>query len=364
MLAVQFKSFPLPATRRTAFSALLGDGIFINNGAAWHHSREMLRPNFARAQVGDMDTYEAHVEHLIASIPRDGATVDLQILFFSLTMDSATELLFGESTNTLGPGAATPGASDFVEAFNRGQEGAFNRIRFRWLYTILPDPDYWKRVQIVQNFADTLVRRAFVRHSQRKASDTRYTFADELCSRTTDHNAVKGELLNILLAGRDTTASLLSNVWFELSRRPDIFAKLQAEIEDLLPQGRGGPRPTLEQIKAAKYLRAVLNESLRLYPVVPGNSREAIADTVLPVGGGRDGKSPMFVPKGTIVGWSLYSMHRRNDLYGPDAEEFRPERWLGDKGLRPGWEYLPFNGGPRICLGREWSPSFHLEAAA
>lgn len=69
----------------------------------------------------------------------------------------------------------------------------------------------------------------------------------------------------------------------------------------------------------------------------------------LPVGGGPDGKSPMLVRKGTCVLMNLYAMHRREDVFGPDTEAFRPERW---DGLRPGYAYLPFNGGPRICLGR------------
>jgi cytochrome P450 len=85
---------------------------------------------------------------------------------------------------------------------------------------------------------------------------------------------------------------------------------------------------------------------------VPGNSRVAFKDTVIPVGGGPDGKSPVFVPAGTIVGYWPYAMHRRTDIYGPDAEEFKPERW---ERLRPGWEYLPFNGGPRICLGQQYA---------
>ena len=93
----------------------------------------------------------------------------------------------------------------------------------------------------------------------------------------------------------------------------------------------------------------------------------AVVDTVLPLGGGEDGKSPLLIPAKSMVGYSPYTMHRRKDFYGEDAEEFKPERW---EALRPGWvgrstvdeidsqltalqEYLPFNGGPRICIGRK-----------
>lgn len=75
----------------------------------------------------------------------------------------------------------------------------------------------------------------------------------------------------------------------------------------------------------------------------------ALKDTVIPLGGGPDGKSPLFIPEGWTLAWSVWTMHRRKDFFGEDAEEFKPERW---ETLRPGWEYLPFNGGPRICIGR------------
>ncbi|KAL8878442.1 MAG: hypothetical protein Q9198_003748 [Flavoplaca austrocitrina] len=78
----------------------------------------------------------------------------------------------------------------------------------------------------------------------------------------------------------------------------------------------------------------------------------SITDTVLPRGGGTDGTSPLFIPAKTSVGWNLFAMHRREDLFGKDAEDFRPERW---EKLRPGWEYLPFNGGPRICIGQQFA---------
>ena len=93
---------------------------------------------------------------------------------------------------------------------------------------------------------------------------------------------------------------------------------------------------------------------LRLYPSVPVNTRSPIKATTLPVGGGPDGKSPILVRKGEAVGYCVYAMHRRKDIYGEDADNFRPSRWEGDELKNLGWAYLPFNGGPRICLGRKF----------
>lgn len=69
-----------------------------------------------------------------------------------------------------------------------------------------------------------------------------------------------------------------------------------------------------------------------------------------PSGGGADGASPLYLPKGTVVEVHYRTMHRRREIWGPDAEEFRPDRW---KDARPGYGYLPFGGGPRICPGQE-----------
>jgi cytochrome P450 len=95
-----------------------------------------------------------------------------------------------------------------------------------------------------------------------------------------------------------------------------------------------------------------LNLALRLYPVVPFNVRTANKDTCLPVGGGPDGTAPVFVPEGQEVLYSVYTMHRSPEIYGPDADEYRPERWAN---LKPGWAYIPFNGGPRICIGQQFA---------
>ncbi|CAK3741847.1 Cytochrome P450 52A12 [Lecanosticta acicola] len=352
--ALEHKKWSLGRRRKYGFRPLLGVGIFTTDGQEWQHSRDMLRPNFARSQVGNLTELETHVRHLIAAIPHN-QQVDLSELFFRLTIDSATEFLFGESTESL----TTESATGFAEAFNYSQDFIANSARWGpWARLFTATKRFENDRKFIFDFVDYFVDQGLAKRDQllaEKSSADRYVFIDELVRQTPDRIRIRSELLNILLAGRDTTASLLTNAWFMLSKRPDIWKKLQAEVARL-----DGALPTFEQLKELKYLKAVLNESLRLHPVVPLNSREATEDTTLPVGGGPDGSHPLFIKKGELMVWSLYAMHRRKDYYGEDANEFRPERWIdnaetGKKGLRPGWEYLPFNGGPRICLGQQFA---------
>jgi cytochrome P450 len=84
ILALKFKDFDLGSPRNKAMSPLLGQGIFTSDGQLWEHSRALVRPNFVRNQVADIDVYEKHVSNLIDNIPLDGSTVDLQELFFQM----------------------------------------------------------------------------------------------------------------------------------------------------------------------------------------------------------------------------------------------------------------------------------------
>lgn len=205
-------------------------------------------------------------------------------------------------------------------------------------------------MKAINKFADVILVESMAKaHSENEAQG--YTFLQELMKTTHDHRTLRSELLNLLMAGRDTTAGLLANTWYKLARHANIWAKLKAEVSAVV----GQERLNAAHIRDMKYLRAVLNEMMRLMPPVPMNSRQAVRDTVLPLGGGPDGLSPVFVPKGRVVTYATYSMHRRKDLYGEDALEFKPERWIdGTLKQKPGWEYLPFNGGPRVCIGQDF----------
>ena len=93
------------------------------------------------------------------------------------------------------------------------------------------------------------------------------------------------------------------------------------------------------------------NAALRLYPVFPATNRVALRNTTLPVGGGPDGRSPIYVPAGTKFDTAFYVLHRLPEIWGPDAEEFKPDRW---DTFKPGaWEFVPFGGGARVCMGQQ-----------
>jgi len=138
-----------------------------------------------------------------------------------------------------------------------------------------------------------------------------------------------------------------------LAREQKALAKLRQEIRHVVDLGANAPQPGRDDLKRMVYMNLVINEVLRLYPSVPVNTREATRLTTLPVGGGPDGTSPIVVRLGEGVGYCVYAMHRRKDIYDEDADDFRLERWEGDALKDVGWGYLPFNAGPRLCLGRK-----------
>ncbi|KAL3474244.1 cytochrome P450 [Aspergillus californicus] len=359
LLATQFNDFSL-GTRHREFYPLLGDGIFTLDGTGWSHSRALLRPQFTRDQVADLDLMNGHVSRLIDLVPTDGSLFDIQKLFFLLTIDSATHFLFGESVgamesdNVLGS-SSVGNAQGFAEAFNSAQEFLAQRLLAQDFYWMVNSKKFRDVTRRVHEVVDYYVHRAIdaKRHPEKKEPG-RYIFAEALAADNDDPKVLRDNMLNILLAGRDTTASLLSSVFYYLARNQAAWNKLRRVIVEEFGDSQNPKGDiTHTRLKDVPYLRYVLNEALRLLPPVPLNARIAIKDTSLPFGGGSDGRSPLFVPKGMPITYSVYAMHRRKDFYGPDADSFRPERW--EENSKHGWEYLPFNGGPRICLGQQYA---------
>jgi cytochrome P450 len=354
ILSGQFQDFGVGKRRADAFEPLIGHGIFTADGESWDKARKLVRPSFSRGQLDDISTFEPHLQSFLARLPADGEAVDLQPLLQGLMLDVSTDFLFGESTNVLGSVRAASAGRSFANAFDRAQKtvvGVFALGSVAWLN---PWSKFKEDQKTVQDFISRYVDKALSteENDANGSQDGKYRFVDEFAKLTDDRAMIQGGLLNLLLAGRDTTASLLSNLFFMLARQPEVYDHLAAEILAELPAA--SQLPTLENLRSMRYLRACINESLRLHPPIPRNSREALRDTTLPVGGGPDNTAPILVPKGAQVGYQVFSMHRRKDVYGEDAEDFVPERWT-ERNIRPGWSFLPFNGGPRICIGQQFA---------
>ena len=282
LLSTQFNDFGLGG-RLPAFAPLLTGGIFVSDGPAWQHSRALVRPAFTRAEIADLGRFDRHVQRLVAQIPVDGeTTVDLMPLFYRLTLDQATEFLLGESVESLVAGPESE-QRRFGVAFDyvQGRLGGWNTAG--WGARVWPNRKCEEAVRCVHGFVDGFVERAQakaraaggsregkeikIEKETGKDGDEgdendgdgkagRYVFLDALALQTSDPIEMRNEILGILLAGRDTTASMLTSTFHALSLRPDIWAHLRAEVAPLK-----GEAPDYETLRNFKYLRYFMNES-------------------------------------------------------------------------------------------------------
>ncbi|KAF7114046.1 hypothetical protein CNMCM5793_007026 [Aspergillus hiratsukae] len=350
ILSTNFKDYGFGA-RPAIFAPLLGNGIFTQEGPAWRHSRDLLRKQFSRVQSRNLEHFHEHVDNMVARLPL-GGVVDLQPLFFNLTLDIATALLFGRSVYSLKAGIDQDADNRlFAESFNIAQEGLAKRFRIAPWHFFYNPPEFRKACANVHGFVERYIDRLGLQNSE-DLDDKTYGFIKQVAQESASKADLRDQLLNVLLAGRDTTACCLSWTFRLLVRHERVMFRLRKGIASVMGDS---VHPTREQIRKMPYLSCVIKESLRLYPPVPLNNREAIRTTILPTGGGPGADRPILVRKGEMVVFSQYVNSRKKNIYGPDAYCFRPERWETGELDHIGWEYFPFNGGPRQCLGEDFA---------
>ncbi|KAH8832425.1 cytochrome P450 monooxygenase pc-1 [Flagelloscypha sp. PMI_526] len=386
ILATDFANYVKGEQFDRATSNVLGTGVFNSDGDIWKFHRGLTRPHFNREKITDFDLFDRHSNEAIQLIKdrcAAGYAVDFQDLLHRFTLDTATEFLLGHCVHTLhadlpyphniarplskhipqssdGIFRSTVSPDDFASAFMEAQYAVVDRVRKGWiwpLFEIFQDKTV-KPMKVVSSFIDPLVSAAVERRKSgerlgEKDLDSE-TLLDHLVKSTEDPKILKDETINILVAGRDTTAATTTYALYFLAKYPNVMQRLRDEVMDKV-----GPtsRPTFDVIKDMPYLRAVLNETLRLFPVVPFNVRSAVEARVWPSPDPTE--KPIYIPAGTETPYSVFMMHRRTDLWGPDAQEFDPDRFLDERVkkylLKNNFIFLPFNAGPRICLGQQFA---------
>jgi len=267
--------------------------------------------------------------------------LDIQNIFARCTLDSIGEIAFGYDIGCL-KDESVPFSNAFNLLQNCVAERFYNPLYEIWPLLVPSERKIAPSLRVIDDFAfDLIAKRKKQDLSERTDLLSQYMKLEDENNQPFSDEYLRDVIVNLLVAGRDTTASTLTFCFYLLSQSPRVEAKLLQEINETLH----GDEPNYDNIKDMKYLHAVIEETLRIYPPVSYDPKCAIQDDVLPNG--------TRISKGTVVYWSAF-MSGKSSLLWDEPYEFRPERWLGENGSIPveAINAIPFQAGPRVCLGK------------
>ncbi|KAM0342045.1 hypothetical protein ACHAPU_009773 [Fusarium lateritium] len=346
--ATNFKDFGLEPMRRKTKGAMpfADKGISTTDGKNWEFARFLVKPFFYREVYASIDRVRPYVDKLMTMLPQeDGVEFDAQPLIQRWFLDLTSEFIFGESMGSMD----NPERADITWSMLTVLRGGRLRIQFyRFLWAF--NWNWWlEAVYKVHDFVNVHIRSTYAEIEERKrlmaegkeVGPERTDLLWFMASNVPEEEELRSQLCLVFVPNNDTTSIFISNCLWHLARHPDAWKKLREEV-----LACGEEQPTFESLRHMTYLNGVMNETHRLTPNNVVQVRAALNDSTLPVGGGPHGKLPMHVRKGDLVSVTKTVMYRDPDVWGPDADEFHPER---HDGLRGTWDFLPFGGGPRRC---------------
>ncbi|KAH6891327.1 cytochrome P450 [Thelonectria olida] len=347
MTATNFHDFGIePMRRHTKGSMPFADkGISTVDGKNWEFSRFLLKPFFYREVYTSTDRIKPFADRFMALIPGDGESFNMQPLIQRWFLDLTTNFIFGKPMDAL----TDPDRAKITWTMLDVLKGGRMRAQFYMMLWAFNWNWWYKAVYEVHDFVNVHIRSTYKEIEEREqrikeglpVGEERTDLLWYMAWHLRDEELLRSQLCLVIVPNNDTTSIFISNCVWHLARNPQAWAKLREEI-----LAHGDEPLTFEALRNMKYLQSCLNETHRLTPNNVTQIRMCLNDTVLPVGGGKDEKSPFFVRKGDVVSVTKTVMYRDPDTWGADPDEFRPERF---DGRRIFWEFLPFGGGPRRC---------------
>ena len=334
-------NFPKEDNQLAVLRPLLGRGLLTDEGESWRRKRRLAAPIFQHAALKEfaplfVRAAERSAHRALAH--KSAFSIDAEMT--RVTLDIIGEAILGCDLE-----------SD-VENISHTVGSTLDKFPGMFLAGVLLPPYGRDRVietlvapgrkslskfarKIIKHARDNQIRSSLIGKLMDAAK------ADSGEDMTLDD--VRDEIATFLLAGHETTATTLSWVWYLLSLYPEAMTRIQDEVDQV-----AGARPlTADDFPALPYTRAVLDETLRLYPPVANLLRKANETAEVAPG--------ITIKAGERVLISPWLLHR-HESYWSEPNEFRPERFLGEAGKdRPRHAYLPFGGGPRICIGSSFS---------
>lgn len=321
---------------------LLGKGLLTSNGAQWERQRRLCAPSFRRVAVESFDGLMVEAALDLATTWGEaadrGEAVRVDHDFTALTLRVVASALLGSELTAAGRGFGQ--AVDDINRFIGHFDG-----------TPPQDADFRARLQAyagAKTFLDRVVGTMIAGRRLTGSDEHHGDLLDAMLGARDEHgNALSDrelhdQVLTMVMAGHETTAKALSWTLHLLDRHPEHAARVRAEIDRVV----GTRLPTAADLAELVYTRQCLDEAVRLFPPVWLISRLSVADDVL--GGLR-------IPAGTLVCVSPWTLHRHPDHWEA-PQEYRPERFEPERRhAREGHAYLPFGGGPRVCIGQAFA---------
>ncbi|KAI9594790.1 cytochrome P450 [Syncephalis fuscata] len=318
--------------------------------------KRIIGPVFSLSSVAELEPfiYRAGVACLVdrvAQYASTGETFDIHELFHYATFDIIGEVAFGGSFNTLKgkPGDKPHPVIDWFRdmTYLSLLKEAFGAFYFPWLFS-----KYVKSEQSLVEFTRSVIKKRIETNikneDDQQAMDVLQRMIDSKDPETgekLDIDQIIAESIVQLLAGMDTSALTMTWTLYFLTEHPDAYRRLKKEIDAACP----GPDQPLKHadVKNLTYLNAVLMESMRLRPMPSGTQR------LFPPGGAV--VCGIYFPEGFTISPALWAIHKNPNVYGDNADEFYPERWLIDdqvklKQMRK--QFLGFGVGTRTCIGQ------------
>ncbi|MGE5611593.1 MAG: cytochrome P450 [Bacillota bacterium] len=328
-----------PALHRAELT--LGQGLLTSEGDLHKRQRKLMQPVFHAQRVSAYAF--AMVEH--ARRLRDhwhpGLILDIHEHMMQLALRIVADALFGTDIE--------PQVKQIGQAMTASVK-MFTRALMPWgpLIALLPLPAnlrYWHARRYLHQTIDQMIRHRHLMENTLESPPrpdllSRLLHARDDGTGMTD-TQLRDEAITIFTAGHETTANALTFAWYLLAANPNAREALEAELDTVL----ANRLPTADDIPRLRYTRAVLAESMRLYPPAWTVGRRAIAPVT--VGGCQ-------LPPGSVVLMSQWVVHH-DPRYWPNPECFIPDRWLTDAAPRPKYAYFPFGGGPRQCIGEPFA---------
>lgn len=345
---------------------LFGHGIINVDGDAWKRQRKAGLAFLSNANLRVL-TEVALPRYLGESVEAlrgvGGREVDMQGVFHEITTRLMGEMAYGMEMRA---------DDEFTLAFEYASGATAERFQNPlWRVTeVFFGGRFQRALAVVRDHGEKIVRSAVEsRASEKEEKDDRLdkvsgSLVNSLLDSIGEEKLVADAALNYLSAGRDTTAQALTWTLHLLTRHPGEVNLVRQEIQSILTSAGtspSSPEPSLFTPSSAPYTLAVFYEGLRLYPPVPIEIKQTTRPTTLPDG--------TFLTRDSVVLWSTWAMNRSLETWGPDADEFRPGRWLSDTTPprvvnHSVGEFPVFNGGPRLCLGKKMAEAVGVQVLA